>query len=145
MAGQVRDVTADLLRQAAYDVVEAAGASAALDILKAHNAIEVALVDYAIPLVAGQQFVAQALQHKSDLTVIDVTGNAAADTLGSDRRSVLRKPYRRADLLPRVEDALPRGRSTGANVVPIRTAGNPGRDAVAPVSGRPCWADRLVL
>lgn len=35
------------------DVVEAAGASAALDILKAHNAIEVALVDCAMPLVSG--------------------------------------------------------------------------------------------
>ena len=123
--GAVRAVTADLLRDAGYRVEEAADAQAAIVILDTDDAIELALVDYAMPLVSGQQFVQEARRRRPNLAVVYVTGFAAADALGSDTCSVLKKPYRRAELLNRVEEAWPAARPvsyTDANVVAMRAA-----------------------
>ena len=74
----VRDVTATFLREAGYVVVVAGNGAEALDILAARP-VCLALVDYAMPMMSGTEFVRLARQTRPDLPVIYVTG--VADTL----------------------------------------------------------------
>ncbi len=73
------------------------------------GAVSLALVDYAMPMMSGTEFVRLARDIQPDLPVIYVTG--AADALEQDRVSdpVIMKPYTRAALLRIVRElALPR-------------------------------------
>jgi PAS domain S-box-containing protein len=104
----VREIAAILLREAGYVVKEAASGPEARDILAA-GAVSLALVDYAMPVMSGTEFVSLARDIQPDLPVIYVTG--AADALEQDGVSdpVIMKPYTRAALLRSVRElALPR-------------------------------------
>ena len=104
----VREIAAILLREAGYVVKEAANGPEGRDIL-AGGAVSLALVDYAMPVMSGTEFVSLARHIQPGLPVIYVTG--AADALEQDGVSdpVIMKPYTRAALLRSVREmALPR-------------------------------------
>ena len=106
---EVRGLAAIFLREAGYSVREAGSGPEARDIVAA-TPISLALVDYAMPMMSGYEFVRVARQRQPNLPVIYVTG--AADALEPGRLPpgdpILMKPYSRASLLKIVrERALP--------------------------------------
>ena len=102
----VRDVTATFLREAGYVVMEAGNGAEALDILAARS-VCLSLVDYAMPMMSGSEFVRLARQTRPDLPVIYVTG--VADTLAlreQARDPIVMKPYSGATLLKIVRELI---------------------------------------
>ena len=105
----VREIVAIFLREAGYTVKEAGNGPEAHDILAAGR-ISLALVDYAMPMMSGYEFVRLARTIQPDLPVIYVTG--AGDALGPGKvplsDPIVMKPYSRAALLKIVRElALP--------------------------------------
>ncbi len=106
---EVRGLAAIFLREAGYVVRDASSGPEAREILAA-GPISLALVDYAMPMMSGYEFVRVAREMQPNLPVIYVTG--AADALRPGRLPlgdpILMKPYSRASLLKIVrERALP--------------------------------------
>jgi PAS domain S-box-containing protein len=103
----VREIAAIFLREAGYAVKEAGSGREALTMLAAGQ-VRLALVDYAMPMMSGLEFVRLARLHQPNLPVLYVTG--AADSLppvGSDPTDpVVMKPYARATLLKTVRDLV---------------------------------------
>jgi PAS domain S-box-containing protein len=110
----VREIAAFFLREAGYVVREAASGPEARVIL-AEGPVSLALVDYAMPMMSGHEFVCLAREVQPNLPVVYLTG--AADRLAPGRLPmgdpVVMKPYARASLLRIVrERALPATAST---------------------------------
>jgi CheY-like chemotaxis protein len=100
----VRAIAAGFLREAGYAVEEARSGQEACDIIAA-GPVRLALVDYAMPLMSGTEFVRLARQVQPDLPVIYVTG--AADALREQISDpIVRKPYSRAALLRIVHETM---------------------------------------
>ena len=97
---EVRGIAAIFLREAGYTVREAGNGPEAREILAA-GPVNLALVDYAMPMMSGYEVVRVARQVQPDLPVVYVTG--ADDTLRPGRLvrgdPVIMKPYTRASLL----------------------------------------------
>jgi CheY-like chemotaxis protein len=105
----VRRIAALFLHDAGFLVREADNGPQARDIL-ATGPVSLALVDYAMPMMSGYEFVTLAREIQPDLPVIYVTG--VTDTLGSGKiplgDPIIMKPYGRASLLKAVRQfALP--------------------------------------
>jgi PAS domain S-box-containing protein len=102
---EVREIAAIFLREAGYVVKEAGNGPEARDIL-ASGPICLALVDYAMPMMSGYEFVRLARSIQPNLPVIYVTG--AADKLGPGTvplgDPIVMKPYARASLLKIVRE-----------------------------------------
>jgi CheY-like chemotaxis protein len=104
----VRAIAADFLREAGYVVQEAASGSVAREMVAA-GSVCLALVDYAMPMMSGCEFVRLARQIQPDLPVIYVTG--AADALSQREQGhdpIVMKPYSRAALLKIVRETMQR-------------------------------------
>jgi PAS domain S-box-containing protein len=101
----VRAIAAIFLREAGYVVREAGSGPEARNVLT-QGPISLALVDYAMPIMSGYEFVRLAREIQPDLPVIYVTG--AADTLAPGRPPptdpVVMKPYSRAALVKLVRE-----------------------------------------
>jgi PAS domain S-box-containing protein len=103
----VREIAAALLREAGYVVKEAASGPEARDIL-ASGPIGLALVDYAMPMMSGLQFVRLAREIQPNLPVAYLTGAADRLTPGELRSQdpIVMKPYSRAALLKIVRELI---------------------------------------
>jgi PAS domain S-box-containing protein len=106
-----RNIAAIFLREAGYVVREAGSAAEAREILGAAP-VSLALVDYAMPIMSGYEFVRLARSIQPNLPVIYVTG--AGDAWGAGKPPlddpIIMKPYSRAALLEAVRAAVLRGR-----------------------------------
>ena len=103
----VREVTAGLLQDLGYRVVEAGSGGAALDLLDRQTEIDVLLVDFAMPGMNGAEVAREVHARRPDLPVLFVTGYADTDALaaaGGD--SILRKPFVERDLAAKLRSAL---------------------------------------
>jgi PAS domain S-box-containing protein len=101
-----REIAVTFLREAGYEVEEAGDGPEARDILAARP-VCLALVDYAMPMMSGSEFVHLARQIQPDLPVIYVTG--VADTLAlreQARDPIVMKPYSSATLLKIVRELM---------------------------------------
>ena len=111
----VRDVTAAMLRDLGYKVLEAGSGKTALEILKKDSSIELALMDYAMPEMNGAEVAKQARNLRPNLPIVFITGYADASALagiGEDR--IIRKPFANGDISQKLRSALikrPVGRS----------------------------------
>ena len=117
----VRDVIASGLRSHGHAVSEAASGRRGLDILDQGEAFDLVLVDYAMPGMNGLQFIDAARERWPGLSFMLLTGYADGDPLDAALGlSILRKPFRLADLADRVDDALgPMAEGKQGNVVPL--------------------------
>ena len=101
----VREIAAIFLREAGYAVKEAGSGPEGHDVLAA-GPVCLALVDYAMPMMSGPEFVRLARSIHPEMPVIYVTG--AADALGPDKippsDPIVMKPYTRARLLKAVRE-----------------------------------------
>jgi signal transduction histidine kinase len=105
----VRWITAELLSDLGYTILQAASGEAALDILQAGQAIDLMLMDLAMPGMNGMELSRQALEQRPGLPMLFVTGYAdpaAVAALGEDR--IIRKPYRNQELAAKLQHMLVR-------------------------------------
>ncbi len=101
-----RQIAAIFLREAGYVVEEAGSGREARDILAA-GPVCLALVDYAMPMMSGSEFVHLARQIQPHLAVIYVTGAADTSALREQARDpIVMKPYSSATLLEAVRAVM---------------------------------------
>ncbi|MEI7037737.1 response regulator [Fulvimonas yonginensis] len=104
----VREVTAAILAEQGYQVVEAGSGGAALDVLEREGrAIDLMLMDYAMPGMNGSEVAREAHAKRPALPVLFITGYADFATLrevGDER--IISKPFSEEDLLAKVQAAL---------------------------------------
>jgi len=103
----VREVTAGILHDLGYRVVEAGSGGAALDLLDHQSKIDVLLVDFAMPGMNGAEVAREVHARRPELPVLFVTGYADTDALaaaGDD--GILRKPFVEKDLAAKLRTVL---------------------------------------
>jgi signal transduction histidine kinase/CheY-like chemotaxis protein len=107
---EVRRVTADSLRELGYEVLCAAGARSALEVLRDHPDIRLLFTDVIMPETNGRQLAAEALRRRPDLKVLYMTGftrNAVVhDGVLEAGVSLLQKPFTLDQLASKVRAAL---------------------------------------
>ena len=110
-----------------YRVLPAAGGREGAEILDGQCAVDLLLVDVAMPGMSGIELARHARRRCPGLPVLFASGYADIDAFGPDlqKEDLIKKPYRAADLSRRVEDAIRRshGPAPGpaSNVVSLRT------------------------
>jgi len=103
----VREVTAAMLEDLGYRVLEADGGDAALDLLSPGMRVDLMLADFSMPGMSGVQLMQEAARRRPELPVLLVTGYADDRTLavmGEDR--LVLKPFRNEELARKVRVAL---------------------------------------
>jgi CheY-like chemotaxis protein len=101
-----REIAVTFLREAGYVVEEAGDGPEARDILAARP-VCLALVDCAMPMMSGSEFVHLARQIQPDLPVVYVTGVADMLALREQGRDpIVMKPYSSATLLKIVRELM---------------------------------------
>jgi CheY-like chemotaxis protein len=115
----VRDVTAAMLEDLGYGVIEASDGAAALDLLSKGIRVDLMLADFSMPGMTGSELAAAAAELRPGLPVLLVTGYADERTLAavSSDRLVL-KPFRTEDLARKMRVAL--GGPDSGQVVSLR-------------------------
>jgi PAS domain S-box-containing protein len=103
----VREVTAGMLTELGYTVVEAGSGGAALDLLDGQEGIDVLLLDFAMPGMNGAEVAREVRARRPGVPILFLTGYADADALidaGED--GILRKPFREKDLATKLRTIL---------------------------------------
>lgn len=118
----VREVTAAMLEDLGYAVLEADSGAAALDLLSTGPRIDLVMADFSMPGMNGAELAKQVRERHGDLPVLFVTGYAdqtMLDTVGAER--IVLKPFRNEELARKLRTAL--GAASGPpedRVVPLR-------------------------
>ena len=104
----VRRYVADLLAEAGYAVTAAASGGEALDLVRAGSALDLALIDFAMPGLNGLETSERLRALKPDIPVVIMTGFANLDELPQalDREGLVQKPFEPDDLLARLDGML---------------------------------------
>jgi CheY-like chemotaxis protein len=103
----VREVTATMLRDLGYQVHEAGSGGAALDLLEREPAIDLLLVDFAMPGMSGADVARRAQSLRPALPAVFITGYADHRALGEVREShIIGKPFQPHELAQKVRAAL---------------------------------------
>jgi len=103
----VRRIAAAMLGGVAGEIVEAADATEAWDRLEACSAVDAAVIDAALPGVDGVQLAAvMAEQHPSTALVLVSARPGLHEGELPQHVAFLRKPYRSAELIDAIEQAL---------------------------------------
>jgi len=103
----VREVTAALLRELHYRVYEAGSGGAALDLLQREPAVDLVLVDFAMPGMSGGDLARRVLATRPLLPLLFITGFADHQALsGIGENRIIRKPFQRSELTQKVQAAL---------------------------------------
>ncbi|MBW3617060.1 MAG: response regulator [Proteobacteria bacterium] len=103
----VREITAVLLRDLGYGVVEAGSGGAALDLLERQPGVQLVLLDFAMPGMNGGEVAREIKARRPHLPVLFATGYADAEALveaGEGR--VIRKPFVSDELASKVAAAV---------------------------------------
>ncbi|HYD48282.1 MAG TPA: response regulator [Terriglobales bacterium] len=103
----VRETTANILRDLGYQVLEAGSAGAALEVLDQHGGIDLAVLDYAMPGMNGLDLARQIQIKLPSLPVLFVTGFADRTMLsGVSESNIVGKPFVDDELASKVRLAL---------------------------------------
>jgi CheY-like chemotaxis protein len=115
----VREVTAAMLDDLGYGVMEADCGANALDLLGRESRIGLVIADFAMPGMTGADLSRMVAEQRPGLPVLLVTGYAderAVAAVGEDR--LVLKPFRNEDLARKVRMAL--GGPDSGQVVSLR-------------------------
>jgi CheY-like chemotaxis protein len=109
----VREITALLLRDTGYHVIEASSGRAALAALDANPAIDLLIVDFAMPGMSGIDLLERARTRRPEIKVVFITGYIDLAQFGAKfaNEIVVKKPFTMDQLAPAVRKAL--GESEG--------------------------------
>jgi CheY-like chemotaxis protein len=104
----LREITALFLRDSGFNVLEASSGSAALDVLNANPAIDLLIVDFAMPLMSGMEVLERARAKRPEIRAAFITGYADQPRLSGklENESVIRKPFTADQLILAVYRAL---------------------------------------
>jgi PAS domain S-box-containing protein len=104
----VRAVTAAMLKELQFTVIEADNGDRALDIVDRESAIDLLFTDIVMPGgINGFELGRLARERRPQLPVLYATGYAASYSAQEKGADVLAKPYREADLLTKLRGLLP--------------------------------------
>ncbi|WP_158806984.1 response regulator [Beijerinckia sp. L45] len=105
--GGVREVTAAMLREAGYAVVEAGSGGAGLEALDRTEQVDLLLVDFAMPGMNGAEVAREASIRRPGLPILFVTGYADLDVIRSvGEERIIAKPFQFDRLLLAIDRAL---------------------------------------
>lgn len=117
----VRDVTASMLRDSGYVVVEAGSGGAALEVVESGIALDLVLLDFAMPGMNGAELARQVKRRRPGLPFMFVTGFAHQPALaGVSDAFIVRKPFVDDELDSKIRSIL--SRPPSENVVRLREA-----------------------
>ena len=105
----VREITRALLDEAGYEVVEAGSGGAALEILDRGQAVDLLLVDFAMPGMNGVEVARAIHARRPQRPALFVTGHAdltALKEVGEER--IVPKPFRQDELRQKIDRVLGR-------------------------------------
>jgi len=103
---EVRTVIVALLRQMEYDVVEANGGKAGLELLR-RQMPSLAIIDYLMPDMNGAEVARRVRQQAPDLPIVFISGYSDSEAIAAIPYSrVLRKPVAAEELAQAVASAL---------------------------------------
>ena len=116
--GAVREVTAGILEDLGYSVLEAPSGPAALELFDANPHIDLVLLDFAMPGMNGAEVARELRRRRSDLSILFATG--FADTLAltdAGEGQVVRKPYVEEELAAKLSAELEHRRAAGGALI----------------------------
>jgi len=103
----VRAVTADMLREMGYHVLEAGSGGAALETIDSETDIDLAIIDFAMPGMSGAELAARLRVRRPALPTLFITGFADHKTLnGVGEAQIIPKPFVTGLLAEKVHRAL---------------------------------------
>lgn len=102
----VRAVTAAMLKELQFTVIEADNGARALDIVDRESTIDLLFTDIVMPGMNGFELGRLARERRPQLPVLYATGYAASYTAPEKDADVLAKPYRETDLLAKLRALL---------------------------------------
>ena len=103
----VREVTSTMLRDLGYSVVEAGSGGAALDILAREPAIDLLIIDFAMPGMSGAEVARQARAKRPALPILFITGFADRAALaGVSETHIIGKPFVNDELATKLRSVL---------------------------------------
>ncbi len=103
----VREVTAGILTDLGYEVIEAGSGGAALDLLDRRGDIDLLLLDFAMPGMNGAEVAREARARRPGLPILFVTGYAdAAALLDAGDDGIVHKPFVHDELAAKLGVAL---------------------------------------
>jgi CheY-like chemotaxis protein len=104
----VREITALLLRDTGYGVIEASSGIAALAELDGNPAIELLIVDFSMPGMSGLELLERARAKRPEIKAVLITGYVDHTWLNGKLADeiVVKKPFTMAQLAPAVRKAL---------------------------------------
>lgn len=104
----MREVTALLLRDSGYNVIEASSGSSALAALDANPTIDLLIVDFAMPGMSGTELLERARGKRPEIRAALITGYADYARLSGKFADeiVLKKPFTMDQLALMVRKAL---------------------------------------
>ena len=107
-SGELREITALLLRDSGYNVIEASSGSAALGALDANAGIDLLLIDFAMPGMSGIELLQRARAKRPGIRAVFVTGHVDHTRLGGilAEEVVVKKPFTMDQLATAVRKAL---------------------------------------
>jgi signal transduction histidine kinase/CheY-like chemotaxis protein len=119
----VREVTASILRELSYVVIEVGSGGGALDLLDRNAQFDLVILDFAMPGMNGMEVARQVRTKVPSCPVIFVTGFADTSALGDiDQIQIVRKPFIGNELADKVQLALANSAlgNESTNIVPLR-------------------------
>jgi CheY-like chemotaxis protein len=115
----VREITASLLQELGYTVIEAGSGGAALELLERKRTIDLMLLDFAMPGMNGAEVARHVQAKHPNLPILFVTGFADRAALeGVSDAHIIGKPFVDDELATKISIALANG--VQGNVVQLR-------------------------
>ena len=103
----VREVTADLLTELGYQVVEAGSGGAALDLFERNDAISAVVLDFAMPGMNGADLARELRARRPQVPILFATGYADAEALTKvGEHQIVHKPFVQAELARKLSRSL---------------------------------------
>ena len=110
----VREVTAGILHELGYGVIEAGSGGAALEVLDRASKIDVLVVDFAMPGMNGAEVAREVQARRPGLPILFVTGYADIESLeAAGGRGIVRKPFVQEDLAAKLRSVLAAAQTDG--------------------------------
>jgi CheY-like chemotaxis protein len=117
----VREVTASMLRDSGYVVVEAGSGGAALEVIQSGINLDLVLLDFAMPGMNGAELAQQVRRQRPGLPFLFVTGFAHQSALtGISDAFIVRKPFVDDELNTKIRSIL--NKPAPDNIVRLREA-----------------------
>jgi CheY-like chemotaxis protein len=102
----VREVTAQMLSNLGYAVVQADGGRTAVERLEQGAAVDLVLADFAMPGMNGGELARAVSSRYPKLPVVFITGYAELGELGMGSSTIIQKPFREEQLVRKLSMVL---------------------------------------